>query len=243
MSNSSTQSSDSVPHVNPSPKDVARFWKYVPEKPEDGCWHWCGNVSKVGYGRIWFNRKFVLAHRLCWVISFGVVPEKMCVLHKCDQRSCVNPDHLFIGTHQDNSDDMVRKGRQASGDRNGSRLHPERLARGVRSGAYTHPERIARGDRNGSRTRPDRLARGDRNGARLHPETRARGDRSGARLHPERLARGEDVNTAKLTESQVIEIRARCHGGENRSHLAAIYGVTVGTIYHIARRFTWKHVP
>lgn len=79
--------------------------------PEAGCWLWTGSFFKYGYGRININGKHFRAHRLSWIIHKGQIPEGMRVCHKCDTPSCVNPDHLFIGTDQDNYDDAVKKGR------------------------------------------------------------------------------------------------------------------------------------
>lgn len=94
-----------------------RFWNKVSRDPE-GCWFWTGAQQAKGYGLI--NRgegrgKNVLAHRLSWVLAYGPIPEGMSVLHTCDNRSCVRPDHLWLGTPLDNTRDMMRKRRGRSG--------------------------------------------------------------------------------------------------------------------------------
>jgi hypothetical protein len=76
----------------------------------------------------------------------GDIPDGMNVCHHCDNPSCCNPEHLFLGTTFDNVSDKVRKGRQAKGDRHGSKLHPERFPRGDRHYLRMHPEKIARGE-------------------------------------------------------------------------------------------------
>lgn len=98
------------------------------------------------YGVTRYQGKKRLAHIVVWEKVHGPVPLGLCVCHHCDIPSCGRLDHLFLGTHQENMDDMARKGRRASGDRSGARLHPERLARGTRNGRYTHPETTKRGE-------------------------------------------------------------------------------------------------
>ena len=83
--------------------------KYIPE-PNSGCWLWTASVNGDGYGQFFVGKK-VLAHRASWSMVYGDIPESTCVLHHCDQPSCVNPDHLFLGSKKDNSHDMMKKGR------------------------------------------------------------------------------------------------------------------------------------
>jgi len=112
---------------------VARFWNKV--KKSDGCWEWMGATSR-GYGV--FGKNY-LTHRLSYTLAYGEIPDGLLVCHHCDNRRCVRPDHLFIGTHHDNTQDMVRKGRA----RHGELAHPSGDEHWMRK----TPERIRRGDR------------------------------------------------------------------------------------------------
>jgi hypothetical protein len=94
-----------------------RFWSKV--EKTDGCWIWKAGRS-VGYGSFLYGGKCTTAHRVAWILTFGDIAEDVVVCHKCDNPPCVRPDHLFIGTDKDNSDDKIQKGRQgrAFGSRN-----------------------------------------------------------------------------------------------------------------------------
>ena len=85
---------------------------YIPE-PNSGCWLWFGGYGQKGHGVFrGHGGRQIQAHRFQWEFIFGSIPEGLWVLHKCDNPPCVNPEHLFLGTCQDNHDDMIRKGRK-----------------------------------------------------------------------------------------------------------------------------------
>lgn len=76
-----------------------------------GCLEWKGTRTFENYGRLFVRRRSIRAHRLAWELVHGPIPDGLCVCHQCDNPPCVNPDHLFLGSHQDNNRDAVRKGR------------------------------------------------------------------------------------------------------------------------------------
>ena len=82
---------------------------------ESGCWVWMGYINKLGYGRFRVNGKKVLAHRAAYEEYKEKIPDDKIACHDCDNPSCVNPEHIFIGTHQDNHDDAIKKGRKDMG--------------------------------------------------------------------------------------------------------------------------------
>ena len=94
----------------------------------DWCWEWQGGGGNDEYGRLSYRNTRVYTHRLSWLLHYGTIPTSLCVLHKCDNRRCVRPDHLFLGTKGDNWRDACLK---------------------RRAWVYTTPEKLARGERNG----------------------------------------------------------------------------------------------
>lgn len=201
-----------------------RFWSKVnkngPIHPVLGtrCWTWIGGKRDRGYGAFRYLDS-QSAHRVSWILKFGQIPKSKLVCHHCDNPSCVNPDHLFVGTSLDNNQDMVKKGR----------------------GKYPGPINPASGDRNGLRLHPERAARGDRNGARLYPERLARGGRNISVIHPE-YRQGERNGRSKLTDDDIVLIRQLYSPEFSQVKLAERFGVTQCLISRIVRRTAWKHI-
>jgi hypothetical protein len=98
---------------------AAHFWDGVAIADEHSCWEWKRSIVRTGYGGTRWGRQTMLAHRVAWTLTHGAVPDRMFVCHRCDNRKCCNPSHLFLGTNLDNMRDMVAKGRQnkAKGER------------------------------------------------------------------------------------------------------------------------------
>lgn len=101
--------------VNPTWRDVKRFWAHVAKAPDNECWCWQSAVNGDSYGLISINGRAVLTHRLAWIIANGEIPYGLQVLHHCDNPPCCNPSHLWTGTHEDNHRDKIEKGRHAHG--------------------------------------------------------------------------------------------------------------------------------
>lgn len=133
------------------------------------CLEWAGNKDKNGYGRMSVHNKSTLTHRIAWELSNGPIPKGLCVLHKCDNPSCIRIDHLFLGDRIDNNHDCIRKGRANK--------------RGLI---------------------------------------------------------GEEHNLAKLTDADVMAIRASDERGKD---LAERYDVEQTTITDVRKGKTWQHLP
>jgi hypothetical protein len=168
------------PHVA---DDVAEwFWSRVDRGPDgDACWLWTGPRQSGGYGRVWHGGAAWYAHRLAWTLTRGRIGDGIRIAHRCRERTCVRPEHLFAATDAELGRYKAEQGLVASGDRSPARLYPERWARGARHG------------------------------------------------------------TAKLTDEQVAEIRARYATGQApTTRLAAEYGVGTSQIWRIVSGQNWR---
>lgn len=114
---------------------VERFMSLLEGGKREGveCWEWPLSLNNKGYGQFQTGKGMVLAHRASWFIHHGEIPDGMCILHRCDNRRCCRPDHLFVGTKADNNADMRSKGRHSTKEANAatrgrSKLSAEQIA-------------------------------------------------------------------------------------------------------------------
>jgi hypothetical protein len=125
-----------------------RFWSRVDKSGgADACWLWTGTKDGRGYGTLLAHgNRHARANRVVWELVNGPIPDGLDVLHNCpdgDNPACVNPAHLWLGTHTDNMRDMSRKGRQ------NFQRHPEKITKGEYGLAHMSREQRARGERHG----------------------------------------------------------------------------------------------
>ena len=111
------------------------FWAKVDIKSPRECWNWTAAKKPKGYGNVRINKSYLLAHRVAWELANFPIPDGFMVCHSCDNPSCCNPGHLFLGSARSNFTDMVKKGRdqlrknKAIGERNvNSKLNAEKVA-------------------------------------------------------------------------------------------------------------------
>lgn len=105
-----------------------RFADKISFDIDTGCWNWTASTrTKFGYGQIKYKGKMRAAHRVSWEMFYGEIPDGIFVCHKCDNPKCVNPTHLFLGTNQDNMNDMKSKGRSRGGSPFGEANHQSKL--------------------------------------------------------------------------------------------------------------------
>lgn len=123
-----------------------RFMNMVEMEPNSGCWLWSGYVTKWGYGAFRHNGKTLLSHRVSYSMHVGEIPAGMLACHKCDVPSCVNPDHLFLGSQTDNMQDMLQKGRfvPSRGQKNGCAKLTENDVLAIRSASGISQKCLAR---------------------------------------------------------------------------------------------------
>ena len=120
-----------IPHVSES--DKQKFLDRIEIDEQTGCHNWTGNTSSQGYGLLRIDGEKYLASRISYAIYHGEFPAEFCCCHHCDNPKCVNPEHLFLGTHADNMTDKTKKGRgnQPRGENHWSKTQPLLIPRGA----------------------------------------------------------------------------------------------------------------
>lgn len=91
------------------PEYTSRFWSLVDKQAE--CWIWLGSRDSKGYGRVWYQGRRQRAHRVSYILIRGEITRGLLACHSCDNKLCVNPEHIFLGTQKDNMQDWTRKGK------------------------------------------------------------------------------------------------------------------------------------
>ena len=198
-----------------SNSDLQRFMDKVEKTPT--CWLWKGGKMKSGYGFFWLVKQSS-AHRSSWILHYGEIPEGLCVCHKCDNPSCVNPEHLFVGSHLENTRDCIEKGRVAKQKRKIAESEFEKII-------SLHESGITQRDI----------------GKLYNAKQRQIWDIIVKKYPSQGVRYGERNNNTKLTQNDVDAIRKmyipyKC----SFKKIGKIYGVCDQTIERIVKRITWN---
>ena len=216
----------------------SRFWARV--QKSDGCWLWTGGRKSKGYGSLGHARQTLQAHRLAYEFTYGKIPDGLAVLHTCDNPPCVRPDHLFLGTHLDNSRDMIAKGRGRWRGLPGEECPSARLTR-------AQVEEIRSRYQRGEASQDELAMQYGVSQSNISIIVLGKSWRSvsqdPALPERDRRARGERCSGAKLTAEAVRRIRERyAEGGGTYAQIALDYGMSERQISLVVLRKAWKHV-
>ena len=229
--------------INLSESAIARFWAKVSVASENACWEWQASKNQKGYGQMTIGIRPFAAHRISYTIHYGQIPKELFVCHHCDNRTCVNPKHLFLGTPKDNTQDMVRKGRACIGERNASTKLTTADVLEIRQLASTgHVSQKEISDRFGiSRGAVGGICKGLRwkyaGGDRIKRFQRVYKSADAGSNLKQKAAKN------KITAEQALEIRRlRNEMKLPAKEVAQIVGTTVGIVVDVSLGNSWKEV-
>lgn len=217
------------------------FWQKVDKSGE--CWNWKGAKFNSGYGMVRYQKKNYCAHRLSYAMVHGGVPGGMIVCHKCDNPTCVNPAHLFAGTHKDNSQDMMKKGRKhdSSGENNGqaklNKVQVTEIRHTYALGNITCEELAKKYGVSSSLIGMIASGKSWRKCDGPIVDGMAIRDKRPSKI------RGENNPQCKLTDADIIDIRkSYSSGGITMRKLSERYNIAPQTVCNIIHAKRWKHL-
>lgn len=214
------------------------FWSKVDRRGPDECWEWRGSRMKGGYGSVYGRkgRGTVGAHRIAWELTNGPIPTGLDICHRCDNRPCVNPAHLFAGTREDNMRDCAEKGRIRTTARVGENVSFAKL---TDVAVVQIREMLAAGE--------TYSAIAERFGVTKDAIGLIRRGRTwrhiGGVIEQDRKARGATNGQAKLSTDAVVTIRALIAAGATNAAVARRFGIAPSLVSMIASRKRWAHIP
>lgn len=236
------------------PAVANRFWSKVdrdgpvPEHCPDvgNCWIWNASKSRRGYGSFHAGPRrgigrSLKANRVSWMLAGGELAKGQCVCHRCDNPSCVRPDHLFAGSQLDNIQDMKRKRRARSRDQRGELHSLTSLTDDI---VLEARKRVRDGETVAAVARSLGIQKGTLwNAVRGNHWAHLPGAVPNLEDKYRNTSKGSAHGCHKLTESDVAAIRARKAKGELQRSIAADMGVSETLVSAIVRRVIWRHVP
>jgi len=190
-----------------------------------GCWEWTQSRQKNGYGRAYYDKKDWGAHRLSYTAFKGDIPEGLHVLHSCDNRGCCNPQHLRVGTPQDNMNDKVLRGRSNKGSKHGRAKLKESDVLEIR--------KLLQEGMSGADI-------GRKFGVTKAAISQIKIKRTWKHLTDDMVRKGR--SSSKLSIKDVLGIKIMLQQGFKQKDIAKEYGVTIGTISHIKTGRQWSHL-